>query len=86
MPYDLSNIDAKKLDELNDGERHLFDWQFQYSGDFFRLLFEAISKADEHNLNRLALGFPQEVEAFCKYARVPGWWKEFLEELGVVEC
>lgn len=44
--------------------------QFRHSGSFVALLFQAIEHADEENLDRLAKGFPEEVEAYKTWSRV----------------
>jgi hypothetical protein len=46
------------------------EFQFDWSGDFYKFLFRAISQADEFNLARLAAGFPEEVEAYITWTRV----------------
>jgi hypothetical protein len=56
-------------------ERRLCDWQYERSGSFFTKLFDAMSKADNTNLNRLGEGFPDEVEAFKRYRDERGWWQ-----------
>jgi hypothetical protein len=45
------------------------EWQFRVTGGFYSHLFEAISRADEENLAKFALGFPQEVEAYKTFTR-----------------
>ena len=53
----------------NGYDRYL-DFQFREIGDFFRFLFEAISRADDKNTEKLRLGFPEEVDAVCTWQRV----------------
>jgi hypothetical protein len=43
-------------------DRYL-EFQYQFTGDFYTMLFRAIGQADDRNLDRLAKGFPEEVEA-----------------------
>jgi hypothetical protein len=43
--------------------------QFGWSGDFFRTFFEAAFLADTNNLNKLSLGFPEEIEAVRVWRR-----------------
>ncbi len=62
------------IDNLTSGERFIFDWQYRMAGGFNTALVEAISRADEDNLDRLSLGFPEEVEAYKNFSRVSGWW------------
>jgi len=56
--------------ELTDGEKiYIKDCQFHLGGSFSNALFEAIARADNENLNKLASGFPQEVQGFLAWAR-----------------
>jgi len=66
---------------LDRGTQHLVEWQYHFSGDFNRALFEVIGRADEINLYRLARGFPEEVEAYKNYTRVNGWWQKIQKGL-----
>jgi hypothetical protein len=45
------------------GFDRFLEWQYQFTGDFYTHLFRAIAQADDQNLERLAKGFPEEVEA-----------------------
>ena len=54
----------------------MYDWQFDMSGSFNKALAEAISEADDSNLYKLSLGFPEEVEAMMGFMTVDGWWDE----------
>ena len=45
------------------GFDRFLEWQYQFTGDFYTHLFRAIAQADDQNLERLAMGFPEEVEA-----------------------
>lgn len=55
--------------EKNGYDRYL-DFQFSQLGGFFTLLFTAISEADENNVEKLRLGFPEEVDAVQTWRRV----------------
>ena len=57
-------------------------WQYRYLGHFRKALFDAICAADEKNLDRLSLGFPDEVNGYKKYIRQEGWWKEVQKKIG----
>ena len=48
-------------------EKWVIKWQFRLLGDFHRALFDAIKLADEHNLARLAEGFPSQVAGFMAW-------------------
>jgi len=54
---------------MNGFDRYL-EFQFRIAGDFYTALFQAIQQADEDNLERLAKGFPEEVEAYKVWARM----------------
>ena len=58
------------LMEIENGYDRYLKFQFHVEGHFFTMLFEAISRADEDNLNKLALGFPEEVDAFKIWTRI----------------
>ncbi len=64
------------LDKLNKSEKFIFDWQYRLLGHFKTALIEAICRADDDNLEKLSLGFPDEVKGYINYAQTPGWWKE----------
>jgi hypothetical protein len=65
----------------DEGKRFIYEWQYGMAGDFKTALAEAMCKADNTNLAKLALGFPAEVDAFIKYSRVNGWWQEVQARL-----
>lgn len=65
---------------MNDGERHLYEWQRGMSGHFVSALFEACACADNMNLQRLKIGFPKEVLAFYRFSREEGYWQALQEE------
>ena len=64
------------LDKLDKSEKFIFDWQYRLLGHFRTALIEAICQADDSNLAKLVLGFPDEVRGYINYARIPGWWEE----------
>ena len=51
-----------------EGEKFIVEWQFRLLGDFKTALIDAIKLADEGNLDRLELGFPDEVQGFRAWA------------------
>jgi len=61
-------------DKLDEYEKAAYKWQYKMNGSFFTNLWAAIVKADNHNLGRLALGFPIEVEAYRRYTGIENWW------------
>ena len=54
---------------MNGFDKYL-EYQFGWSGDFYKLLFMLIGTADEGNLNRLSRGFPGEVDAYKTWTRI----------------
>jgi hypothetical protein len=52
------------------------------SGSFRANLFNTIFSADIENLNKLSLGFPNEVEVVNRYRNEEGYWQKLLEKLG----
>ena len=69
------------------GELFIIRWQYGELGDFLSALIEAMIRADDDNLRKLALGFPEEVEALCQYRHEDGWWDKLEQraiEAGIV--
>jgi hypothetical protein len=63
---------AAILDEASPwtaGEKWVVKWQFRLLGDFGTALAEAICRADDTNLARIAKGFPDEVAGFLAWNR-----------------
>jgi hypothetical protein len=67
--------DEMAYQDLNQGEKFIYDWQEGKSGGFMTALAELMSRADNLNLDKLAEGYPDEVEGFRSYNRIRGWWK-----------
>ena len=70
-------------EELTKGEQFIYDWQYGYSGSFYKSLQEAMSKADSKNTGKLKLGFPEEVEAMWNFQNTAGWWEAIEEKAQV---
>jgi hypothetical protein len=51
------------------------------SGSFRTNLFSTIFSADIENLNKLSLGFPNEVEVVRRYKNEDGYWQKLQERL-----
>jgi hypothetical protein len=71
--------------QLNVGEIELLQWQ--YGGDlgsFKGALWKAIQTADLNNLDRLAAGFPDQVEAYRRFSYEAGYWEGVLIRSGLV--
>jgi len=65
---------------MTEGERHLCEYEAEMSGSFFTCLFKAMFKADLNNLDRLAKGFPEEVDALHRYRNEDGYWDKLQKE------
>ena len=64
------------LDKLDNSEKFIFMWQYRLLGHFKTALIEVICRADDNNLEKLSLGFPDEVRGYINYNQTPGWWEE----------
>jgi hypothetical protein len=71
------------LENLTDGERFVFEWQYGMAGSFHETLAMAFQRADTGNFLRLSEGFPEEGEAMWKFANEEGWWENVLEKAGM---
>ena len=67
---------------LTSEEDWIVKWQYGYLGHFYSALFKAICAADEENLGKLSLGFPDEISGYRKYTQQAGWWKEVQKKIG----
>lgn len=67
---------SKLFPQLTSEEEVIYKWKYRYGGDFADALMEAIARADLGNQELLALGFPDEVRGFQKFANQEGWWQE----------
>ena len=65
--------------KLNDGEKHLVEFQKDMSGSFFTTLFNALFLADGPNMARMALGFPEETLAVQRFKNEDGYWQDLQE-------
>lgn len=63
------------ISDLSKVENIAYMWQYKMLGGFFTLIMEACATADETNLDKIALGFPEHVEAYRKYSNESGWWQ-----------
>lgn len=65
---------------MTNGYGKYLEFQFHRSGSFMTALFEAIVRADDENLARLAKGFPEEVEAHKTWTQISS--EEVLRRAG----
>jgi hypothetical protein len=61
---------------LTPAEEFIWKWRRHRMSDFRQALINVIQRADVHNLERLRLGFPDEVEGYVSYRLIPGWWDD----------
>lgn len=68
-----SVIEALSSDAWTPAEKWVLKWQWQKAigalGHFEAALAEAIIRADDGNLARLRLGFPDQVDGFIAWSR-----------------
>jgi len=55
--------------EFSRADRCAIKWQYHLWGGFHTALYGAITRADEGNLMKLGMGFPQEVAGFFNWTR-----------------
>jgi len=65
---------------MTEGEKHLCEFEYGISGSFYTHFFNAIMKADSHNMARLSLAFPEEVQAVNRFRNENGYWEELQTE------
>ena len=68
---------------LTKGEKFIHDWQYNILGDFKMALIKAITLSDQHNREKLRLGFPEEVKAYENYHTKQGWWDNLCKKLEI---
>lgn len=66
---------VQSQDQLTRGEMFLLEWQHSLAGGFYDALAHAITRADGGNLEKLGMGFPEEVGAFKRFRGKPGYWE-----------
>lgn len=65
--------------QLTQGEQRFIGYLKGTGGGFFASLFDAMTRADPENRDRLMLVFPEEMSACYRYHNEPG----YAEELGL---
>ncbi len=71
------------MDTLTKGEAFVLKWQTRRLSGFGEILAKVIEAADETNLERLSMAFPEEVEAVKKFWTQTGWWRALQEKVGL---
>lgn len=56
--------DILMSDQWTRPEKEVVAWQFDMVGDFKKSLWDAIIRADNNNLEKIRLGFPELVEGY----------------------
>lgn len=80
----IESNNMKQPPNMDAEETVIFNWKYRNTGDFKRSLMEAICRADGDNLDRLKLGFPDEVNGYQKFKECSGWWKAVQEKAVVL--
>ncbi len=66
---------------LSSPEAAVYRWQYDIQGGFLSDLWKAIAAADETNLDRLAKGFPIQVEGYRSFRADSAWWTAVKEKV-----
>ena len=68
---------------LTKGEQFIYDWQYGIHGStsFKGYLSKALAIADNTNLDKLRLAFPEEARAMHLFRTQAGWWPS-VEDMG----
>lgn len=77
------DMNREEFGKLNKGTQDLVKYKYRWASDFIRELFHVIERADDGNLDKLAKGFPEHVEAYRNFAFKSGWWRELVDRLGL---
>lgn len=72
--------------ELTASEKFIWEWMNVRLGGFKVALLSAIQEADIHNLEKLRLGFPDEVEGWVSYKQIPSWWPDVQRKSKEESC
>jgi len=59
---------------LSAEESFVYMWQYHLLSGFWERLADAMCRADDSNLTRLEIGFPDQVAGMRKFRHVSGWW------------
>lgn len=74
------------IKDLNPAERFIWEWMNGRLSGFKMALLNVIRVADVQNLDKLSLGFPDEVEGFHSYRHQRGWWDAVQVKAGKGLC
>jgi len=77
-------MNIPNYNSLDDVEKELIDWQYGLCGDFRKALWEAICRADDDNLTRLRIVFPNQVNGYIRYTQESGYWSKVQAKAGVM--
>lgn len=67
--------------EFTQADKELFYVMNDRGGSFTTSLFQTIMRADKFNQEKLALGFPDEVQAVRDYRNTPDFWEELCKHM-----
>ncbi len=80
-PADKEDVIMSKFDQLTAAEKFIWNWRRDQFGGFKRSLLGLIIQADVQNLEKLRLGFPDEVKGYVSYRQTPGWWDNVVKKM-----
>lgn len=66
---------------VTQAELDLYLWQETSNDNFTSKLYTLIAKADNANRAKLALGFPEEVEAMTRFQKEEGYWEDLKKRI-----
>ena len=72
--------------KLNMGEIELLHWQYDSPMSVFKTqLWKAITCADNANLGRLKVGYPDQIQAYISFVGDPKFWPDVLIRAGLAK-
>ena len=74
-------FNADEFHACTNGEQSWLKYQYRFAGGFETKLWDAIIKADQRNLDRLAKGFPSHIQAPHDHRALPDWWDELRDRV-----
>jgi len=71
----MSEIKEKEI-VMSAEEETVIKWKYGMMGDFRIALMEAICRADDINLAKLKVVFPDEANCYFKFSHESGWFEK----------
>lgn len=67
---------------MSSAEKELYYWYVDGNAtNFSAILYDLISKADNNNLQKLSLLYPEEVEAMKNFSYTEGYWEDLQNRM-----